>query len=295
MSTSYLEEWYNCFSRKTNHNDIAKWSNPRDWDGASWKLIAGWVWSDFQRFVYRCSQVHSEYQKLGDLLKQKYGVSRIRQLTQLCYLAFGLGIPLKHYRAYQLFKPERWELVDQFLYEHGTLQRECISRSFPEEESILRNKLKFNKYCRKRKIPTPKVTAAFDEGRLVFPKRDAPKFPKQDLIVKELRGGQGRGVEKVEYNEEGGWEVGDKSYGREALVEHFAQRSAGNDGLLLQPAIRNHGDWRSFTSGGLSTVRVVTARRPEGGLFLSGQHFACLLEIRSRIIFPPAVLPAQSM
>lgn len=54
------------------------------------------------------------------------------------------------------------------------------------------------------------------------------------------------------------------------MIEQFAQQSADDDGLVLQPVIRNHSDWQSFTSGGLATARVVTARRPKGGIFPIG-------------------------
>lgn len=259
-----LEQWYRHFARQNNHVDIAKWPNPRTWEGASWTLIVGWMWADTCRFLSRCREVYSEVRAFGGVISREYGVPRWRQVAQLCYLAFGLGIPLKHYRGYQLFKPERWKRVDAFLYEQGTLQRECIARSFPDEKNVLRDKLEFYRYCRSHDIPTPEVLAAFEDGRVIFPEDGMPQFPEKDLLVKDLRGGQGEGIEKYAFDEEGTWKREQPSRGPEALMEHFAQRSAEENGIIVQPVVHNHDDWQPFTSGALATVRIVTARSNEG-------------------------------
>lgn len=269
-----LKRWYRYFARQNNHADIAKWQNPRAWDGASWKLILGWVWADMCRFLRRCHEIYSEVRAFGGVISREYGVSRWRQVAQLCYLAFGLGIPLKHYRGYQLFKPERWKRVDEFLYEQGMLQRECIAHSFPVEESALRDKLEFYRYCRSHDIPTLEVLAAFEEGRVIFPKDGTPRFPEQDLLVKELRGGQGKGIEKYTFEVGAStWERRQKSYGADALVKYFLQRSTGENDLIVQPVVHNHDDWQPFTLGALSTVRIVTAQSREGEITPIGAAF----------------------
>lgn len=267
-----LEQWYKYFSSQNNHPDIAKWPNPRNWEGASWKLIAGWLWSDTRRFIDRCSQIRSELRQFGGLIQQQYGVSRGRQFRQLSYLAFSLGIPLKHYRGYQLFKPERWKLVDDFLYEQGALQRECIARTYPKEEETLRDKLKFALHCKAHSIPTPDVLAVFDRGKMIYPEAPDLNLPGEDLFVKELRGGQGRGIEKISYKGPDSWRFSESTghLSKDELINRLISQSDRAEGVLVQPVVRNHDDWLAFTPGGLATARIVTGRGQKGEIIPIG-------------------------
>lgn len=50
----------------------------------------------------------------------------------------------------------------------------------------------------------------------------------------------------------------------EDLVKHLRSRAQIDGALLIQPVIRNASSWARFTSGALASVRIFTAKYPDG-------------------------------
>ncbi len=125
------------------------------------------------------------------------------------------------------------------------------------DPASLDDKLGFFAVCKKNGIDTIDVVASFANGDVVWYSRDA-RPPARDLFAKPAQGVGGHGIEF--WTHEGGVYTSQEGVEltAEVLVDHLAALSESTD-YLLQPRLRNHPALAVLSSGGLCTVRVVTA------------------------------------
>lgn len=175
------------------------------------------------------------------------------------YVRFILRIYPVYYKTRLLFKEENWQLVDDFVFNHHLLQLELVQSTTPDEYKTIKNKFKFYQYCISKKIQTPEVLAVIENGEFTYQKVD-DFIPHTTLFVKNLSGGKGKNTAKFDF-ENGGYIDNQKNkYSRLSLKKKLESVSIKKGPVLIQPVLSNHGSWRPFTSGGLATCRIVTAR-----------------------------------
>lgn len=143
-------------------------------------------------------------------------------------------------------------------YEHQALM-DLINRNIGRRE--FEEKRGFARYCATQNLPTVEVLVESD-GREVVHFRP---LPASDLILKpsDLQAGQGVCVLPFDAAR-GGW-IGAKGERLAASdLPAYAGRVQAGHPWILQPRLRNGPAWARWSSGALSTVRVVTARETPG-------------------------------
>lgn len=181
-------------------------------------------------------------------------------------------LPPELYYRYRLFLPERRRRAIAYLgwTEHNEMLVAAQQHGANGLHEVMEDKAAFERWCRDRGLAVVTSVAAFAEGRRV----DAGRaLPLTDLVVKPTREGGGRGV-TVHPLVDDGWLDAD-SDGRldvDGLVTRLARRSLDAP-IVVQRRLRNHPLLSAFSpKGALCTVRVVTARGPDGrcGVLFAG-------------------------
>jgi hypothetical protein len=213
----------------------------------------------------------------GDAVAAASGRGRARQLADL--LRFGLldGIRPASYYNFRLFEPA--EAARRHLYlEHeevGVLLPYVFGR-LPAEDAlllhdrpalarhrILDEKRLFARHCRAHGLPAVPslLELAPGEGDTV----DATMIPEGgDLFLKLSDEGCGVGALLLRWTGEG--DFADPSGARWSRADIAAEmrRRAAKHGVLLQRRLVSHPAIAAISGAGLSTMRLVTVRRPDG-------------------------------
>ena len=204
-----------------------------------------------------------QIQKYGGVIRKKYNVSYHRQFTRMMYLAVVLRIRPIYFRKYRLFKQKNWEMVNSFAFAHAEVQREFSKKLFPEEIDLFLNKFLFHNFCKNHGVYSPEILAAYENGQCLFLKNPDRQLPKKDLFIKKMNGMMGHGAQKLVYANGMYSDKKGNTYDEDALFNFLKDCSLKKYPVLLQVVIKNHSSWMGFTSGALSTCRIVTCRYPD--------------------------------
>lgn len=254
--------WFPQILQSRRKYTISRLAELRRQQHVNLRLLLRCLRQDARYVLTQSRSIAAELKHYGPVIRQQYDVSLWRQLLQQLYLVFVLRVALKHYRAYLLCDRDRWKLAGKFTYENYPVQMRLVDASFPEERELFDNKLSFFRHCVENGIVTPPVLAVFEHGRVQPSDSSDFSLPPEDIFIKELSGKRGEGTEKYRFREGRYTHARGDALRADDFIELMSRKSRGGPGLVMQKVIRNHEHWRPFTSGALSTCRVLTARSP---------------------------------
>lgn len=200
------------------------------------------------------------------------GISPARQLAWTWWLNLRHSYRSPEIYRYRLFSRQRALPVPGFLQweEAALLYRVVIPRADQQAAATLADKRRFAAWCTEQGLPTAPILIEFDRGRVTHRGMTGGEPPRTDLFAKW--GTQYGG------DDTRSWQFVDGAYvdgeGRrqsfDQVVASLVERS--RDGVvLLQPRLVNHASLRPLSPRALSTIRVMTTRRPgQPARFLAG-------------------------
>jgi hypothetical protein len=187
----------------------------------------------------------------------------------LIWLGLGFGLPPRAYYQLRLFQTRRRYPLADYLYEHE------VANLFPylngyTRDGAVDDKHLFAERCQAGGLPTVPLLAWAKDGQLFGVEE---QWPAGDLISKPTIGCQGRGVERWCATATG-FTLDGQPADRADVLSALRGRHHG-EAWLLQPALQTHPELADLSAGGLVTVRLMTARLPDGQCLA----FAALLKL----------------
>lgn len=189
----------------------------------------------------------------------------IKRIPGALWAAIRHNISPSEYYQYELWRPDRRENIDNYLYLNEGLRLFKVLNRQSRVNPIV-DKLAFYELCRTHGIPTPEVLAAFaPTGRSMDFRSGLP--PHRDLFVKPRIGNGGLAHERFRWDRILFQSNRGCQLRPEDLAGYLANRArTENLTLLVQPALSNHPDLRTEPNAALATVRLVTGRSIHGGI-----------------------------
>ena len=124
----------------------------------------------------------------------------------------------------------------------------------------VQDKVRFYQLCKAANLPVVPVYAGFAQGEALLP-ADRERAGRDSLFVKSLRGNLGEGA-AIWRRGEGGYANGAEAF---PTLDDLLVELAKSD-CVVQPLLSDHAALRAAGSEGLSTVRIVTLRMPDGSV-----------------------------
>lgn len=246
------------------------------WSDFSLIETLGWIKDDVVYSAKWGMNIILQIRTYGPVIRREYDCSYTKQFYRMMYLTFIKRVNPKYFRSYLLFWDERWEKVDRFAFDQYEVQYELVSKSYLEENQILRSKLNFFRYWKNQSIHTPEVIGAFENGSMIYPEKKNLQIPNEDIFVKDIFGKSGQGVKKFYFKKDSYSDNTGKLYSKEEIFNFLIDYSRKVRGTVVQKVERNHASWLPYTSGSLATCRIVTARMPSSN---SIQPLFCVLRM----------------
>lgn len=210
--------------------------------------------------------------KYGRVTAADGGVSSVRQFAWMWWLNLRYHYdPAVVYR-HRLFSRDRALPMPLFIQgtEAKLLSRTVVSRTSHLAAETLADKRRFAVWCVEQRLPTAPILMEFETGRVTRSEVADGASPATDLFAKW--GTRFGGDSTQRWRHEDGRYVDDagRSWRFDEIVEVLAGQS--REGIvLLQPRLVNHPALRPLSPSALSTIRVMTTRRPgEAPKFLAG-------------------------
>jgi hypothetical protein len=216
----------------------------------------------------------ADVRRFGDEVTAEGGVSRARQLWQLWWLKVRHGLGPQAYLDFRLYRPDRWRRAGEYvaLPEFARVMRHLIAHAPDTDAWMLRDKRRFDAWCREHDFPTVSTLVEWQDGEVVDSSLAGGVLPQRDLFSKPADSTGGYGTSRWLYDGRGGY-VGadgrarrpDELYAELAQLSQTLPRRYGRMSrrILLQRHLYNHPSLAPFTRGALSTVRIVTYRFPD--------------------------------
>lgn len=270
------DQWLHAFTGRpqiidrppfTDQQGLA-WPQREEWLNASWKTRLWWFRQDFLHTPLkgwpRCRELVREY---GDLVARQHDISPARQTVEQVWLHQRYGVSPDMYYMYRLFIPRLRRQAGAFIpwREMCPLHRQLHSRTSPEEAQVLADKVRFYARCKAHDVPTVPVLVSFEGGEMTLQEWDGPQapLPRKDLFSKNADQDSGKEAIRWRYVGSGRYEGEREAVDQNGLITMLKERSSELP-LLLQECCVNDERIAGLTSGGLSTIRVVTGRLPDG-------------------------------
>lgn len=243
--------------KRRRHAGTYQW-----WFGRAAHVLTAGKLRTWWREAYTCA---SDY---GDLVAEWTGHSHVEQFGQMAILTLRHGVSPKDYYSYRLYRPERYEKADRYLYHKPKvrLNRCLIGRTSDNVSFNMRDKRSWFKWALKHDIPTPSPLASFDGGEITpFQwSGESNSLPETDLFSIWTDMWTGKGAHAWIYKNGHYRDVQNSElyFTAPELIEYLASNSKSHP-TVLQERVENHPELQGFTSGGLATSRLVTGRFPE--------------------------------
>lgn len=210
--------------------------------------------------------------KYGDVMQAEAGVSRPRQFAWMWWLNLRYEYGTHTVYRFRLFSRDRVLPTPQFLqWESAALLfRSINARVAHDAAAVLADKRRFAAWCAEHGIQTPPILMEFEDGRMRRGALREGETPATDLFAKW--GTQFGGDATQRWRLDGGRYVDDdaRTWSFDEIVATLTERSRQGV-VVLQPRLVNHSALRPLSPNALSTIRVMTTRRPgEAPRFLAG-------------------------
>ncbi len=254
------ERWLKRIQKVGRKYAYQKWKDKSD-DEKSLKELLKWISNDISFLVKWNINLLLQLRKYGSVVKKYSGLSFFEQWRRMAYLVFVIRTDSGLFRYDHLFERDRWEKADFFsLGRHNMIKRR-ITGFFPEKDvNLIHNKYKFFECCEKYGWNTPRIHSIYEKGLVKFPDHNEIQFPKRDLFIKNVDGGQGKGSKYLLFDHEIYRDLNGEEYDLDRLHSYMEKESKRTESLLIQDAKKNHHEWKKFTNGALATCRIVTGR-----------------------------------
>jgi len=215
----------------------------------------------------------SAFRRYGSGVRARHGVGRTRQALDIVRLGVGSNVPALYYYRFRLFDPANARRASAYLHaEEMNVLYPTLSVELPSDVPV-RHKEAFYEAGRKAGLPVVPAIATFADGRALEWYASARQLPPVDLVLKPVDMACGRGFQRWAYDNGGQtWQRGDQRLTAEELLAYCGRASIEHR-HILQARLTNHRALADLSGDGLSTIRVVTFRRPSGE---SGTLLACL-------------------
>lgn len=202
----------------------------------------------------------------GPACEAVHGVSPRAQYARLLWLSLTRGVIAESFYDFWLFRPERRRRARQYLqwHEAAVLYRVLAAREAADDFAVLEDKRRFAGWCHEHGLPTAPVLAEFRDGAPVVPDGSLA-LPERDLFSKPTDQYGGAGIRRWRHVGAGQWVEHDTgvAHSGEALLAALAAQSRAGP-VIVQPALANHAAVRPLAPEALCTLRLLTARAPDG-------------------------------
>jgi hypothetical protein len=196
--------------------------------------------------------------KNGAAIANRFGCSRIRQIADQLRLAMTSGLPPPWYYVFELYRPGEMRRAPVYLTRAETKQgsNRLLARSRGSSSPLV-DKEAFARFCSERQLKTLPVLFSLHQGELRSTS-GTRSLPLADLFIKPVRGCGGRGVERWDYDGNGGYrDVDDRKLASSELFDRLRQMS-WRQPYLVQERARNHPAMTCLSNGALNTLRMIT-------------------------------------
>lgn len=256
---NYREKWLHQLKRARRVYCFQRWADQRGKRRIKISEVIQWAYLDIRHIAIWNVNSLLQIRSYGSLIKKIYGLSYLKQWYRMAYLVVVIRTQATSFRLNHFFDQRRWGRVKDFAFNrHIKVHNKILGYPNHDELEILAHKLKFFEYCNLQQLQTPKILAVFEGGKVTLPSTGMFNIPENDLFVKELTGGMGRGAAKFSYQHGGYYDRNGKAYTKKNLITYLEDYSTRKNSMLVQYALKNHSSWEKFTSGGLASCRIVT-------------------------------------
>lgn len=206
--------------------------------------------------------------EFGETARRHLDVSASRQFAWLWWLNIRHLYDAATVYRYNLFSREN--VLPQPLYFCGisTLYGTVIPRIASDIAAVLADKRRFAIWCEEEGIPTPQTLMEFDRGEVLRNGLDNHLEPSCGLFAKwAARVGGDDTVRWTRAGEQ--WLDGEQRSWSFSDIVDFLKEWSKSGPLMLQPCLVNHPALLDLSPNALSTIRIMTLRRPrEDPVFL---------------------------
>ena len=233
-------------------------------------IAAATAWWPFQ-FIGGAA---TNWRRFSSGISQRYGVSRWRQCVGLLSQGLRANVPPVSYYRYRLFEPSNAGRAASYLHaDEMSMLHPTLALDLPSD-GPLRDKESFFEHGRRFGLPVVPTIASFSHGELRhWYAGTAGELPAQDLVLKPVDQACGHGFQRWNYDShEKAWRRGTACLQQAEFLACCAS-AATRHCHILQPRLSNHPALAGLAGQGLSTLRIVTFRRPSGA---SGVLLTCL-------------------
>lgn len=199
----------------------------------------------------------------GAHVARRHGLPRWRQLLDLLWAANRWNVSPGEYYLTRLYERRRPPAHVLARHEVGlVLMRLCEGL----DQGKLDDKARFHEHARAHGLPVADTWAVFDRGapRWLDARgpHDVPRAA--GLVLKATSLSGGLGFERWRPAPDGeGWRRGDQTLPLAGLLERARARSLQGGRVLVQRALDNHPDLAPIAPAALTTLRLITMRRPD--------------------------------
>lgn len=211
-------------------------------------------------------------QEFGAAAHEHLAVTPSRQFLWIWWLNLRHGYDPATAYHFRLFSRDRALLQPLFFSDSQAM---WVFKSITPLQShaaavILADKRRFAAWCEDQRIPTPPTLMDFEGGSISRDYLGDRTEPSCDLFAKVSTGFGGYGSQRWTWTGEH-WLDSDLSpWTYRQIVEFLATRSTEGV-IVLQPCLVNHPALRDLSRNALSTIRLMTTRRPRAKpQFLAG-------------------------
>ena len=218
--------------------------------------------------------------RFGPRVAARHGVGVARQYLDLCGLGMRYGLPAESYYKFSLYLDEERDRAGKWVnpFEAKQVMNALLRLVGARDARVLADKRAFFRYCRERGFPTVPIIAEVVDGEVRwYDETGEGRLPERDLFTKPVDGFDGNETGRWSYAGGGRYRGRDgRLLGADELLATVVEASRLVRGIkvrrthpyLIQPSIRNHPELEGLTNGSLCTSRIVTARRPDGSVFV---------------------------
>lgn len=205
---------------------------------------------------------------LGLTVEQQTGKNRLIQFGELlCYGVWHKLLPWEYYQ-YALYAPDNLNRIVDYLLVHeiSALSSQLNGVDItPQTRNIVADKAVFFRFCTTHDLPTVPVlwfgnTETMLSNRILLPD------PQCSVFIKPDRGARGERAMLWRYQHASAYkrQPDGETVAWEGLL-HSLPPCPRDTGWVIQPCLENHSELAELSANALSSLRILTALRPDGG------------------------------
>lgn len=215
-----------------------------------------------KRLVTGVVEARSGLERYGRGVRDVHGVSLRTQARSQWALHVRRRFTSEEYYLYQLYLRDRRRFAESFIPRRRTLV--LLARLYELTEpdlDALRDKRSCTRRLREAGLPTPPILAVFEDGS-----PPPAELPEIDLFAKPATMWGGLGAAAWTLAGDGHYLDGEGRRWTAPEVGAELERRSRTEAIVLQERLSNHPGIAPLTNGALSCARLVTCRRPGGGV-----------------------------